>query len=319
LHKDGSVVQANISVSLVTAATGKALFTVGVIEDISERTRLEVELRHAQKLESVGRLAAGVAHEINTPIQFVGDNAEFLRAGFADLLTLAATYRRVLDDLGPLVSAEQRQTLVSAAEAADYEYLCEKGPAAFDSMLDGIGRVAKIVKSMKSFAHPDQPGKTAADLNEAIRSTLAVGAHELKYVADVVTDLVPLPALACHIGDLNQVFLNLFVNAAHAIADVVGTGGARGTIHVRTMRRGDEIVVAVQDTGAGIPEAIRGRIFEPFFTTKEVGRGSGQGLAISRSIVERHGGTLTFDTEAGKGTTFWVRLPVTDAAAEAAG
>ena len=145
-----------------------------------------------------------------------------------------------------------------------------------------------------------------------------MGANELKYVADVVTDLAPLPTLTCHVGDLNQVFLNLFINAAHAIADVVGSTGARGSIRVRTCQQGNDIVVSVEDTGGGIPEAIRGRIFDPFFTTKEVGRGSGQGLAISRAVLERHGGTLTFDSEVGRGTTFWVRLPIANVAAEAA-
>jgi PAS domain S-box-containing protein len=318
LHRDGSVVHANISVSLVTDAEGKPLFTVGLVEDISEKVRLEVELRHAQKLESVGRLAAGIAHEINTPIQFVGDNAEFLRGGFVSLLDLCATYRSALDELGEAVPAAQREALAAAAEAADYDYLRERGPAAFDATLDGAARVANIVRAMKSFAHPDQPGKVAADVNEALRSTLTVGSNELKYVADVVTDLAPLPPLQCHISDLNQVFLNLLINAAHAVADVVGTSGARGTISVRTLQRADEIVVAVEDTGTGIPEAIRGRIFDPFFTTKDVGRGSGQGLAISRAVVERHGGTLTFDTVVGKGTTFWVRLPIVLLSAEAA-
>ena len=318
IHRDGSVVHTNISVALASDSEGKALFALAVIEDISEKTRLEIDLRHSQKLESVGRLAAGIAHEINTPIQFIGDNAEFLRGGFADLLELCTAYRRALEDLRDRLPAERWNALVAVAEATDYEYLSERGPPAFDAMLDGVARVAKIVKAMKSFAHPDQPAKTPADINDAIRSTLVVGANELKYVADVVTDLAPLPPLACHISDLNQVFLNLFINAAHAIADVVGSSGARGTIRVRTLLHGDEIVVAVEDTGAGIPEHVRARIFEPFFTTKEVGRGSGQGLAISRAVVERHGGTLTFDTQVGRGTTFWVRLPLVDASAEAA-
>jgi PAS domain S-box-containing protein len=318
LHRDGSTVHTNVSVSLVTDSAGQGLFTIAIVEDISEKTRLELDLRHAQKLESVGRLAAGIAHEINTPIQFVGDSAEFLRAGFTDLLALCDRYRQAVDGLGALVAAEERQALARAAEAADYDYLRREAPKAFDATLDGVARVAKIVQAMKSFAHPDQPGKAPADLNDAIRSTLAVGAHELKYVAEVVTDFAPLPPVPCHLGDINQVLLNLFVNAAHAIGEVVGDSGARGSIRVRTFQQGGEIVIAVQDTGAGIPEEIRLRIFEPFFTTKEVGRGSGQGLAISRAVIERHGGTLTFDTELGKGTTFWVRLPLAEGATQAA-
>jgi signal transduction histidine kinase len=170
---------------------------------------------------------------------------------------------------------------------------------------------------MKAFAHPDQGQHSLADLNEALRSTLTVGNNELKYVADVRTDLGPLPPVRCQLGDLNQVFLNLLVNAAHAIADAVGDSGQRGQITVTTRQEGERVIVAVSDTGTGIPEAIRDRIFEPFFTTKSVGRGTGQGLAIARSVVEKHGGTLTFDTVLGQGTTFYVTIPV--GAREAAG
>jgi signal transduction histidine kinase len=172
--------------------------------------------------------------------------------------------------------------------------------------------VATIVRAMKEFAHPDTRQKSAADLNRAIKSTLTVARNELKYVADVETDLGDLPPVVCNISDLNQVFLNLLVNAAHAIREVVREGtDAKGKIRVRTRREGNTVLIAISDTGCGIPENIRGRIFDPFFTTKEVGRGTGQGLSIARSVVvEKHGGSLTFETEPGKGTTFFVRLPI---------
>jgi PAS domain S-box-containing protein len=310
LHKSGQTVHTNTSVSVARDAAGTPLFTVAVIEDVTEKRQLEMELRHAQKLESVGILAAGIAHEINTPIQFVGDNAEFLRTGFMDLLALCERYRAVLDRFQAQLPAEDREALAEAEKGADFTYLREHAPSAFASTMDGVERVANIVKAMKTFARQDGPGKAPADINLAVRSTLTVARNELKYVADVETELAPLPNLMCNVGDLNQVFLNLLLNAADAVRDAVGASGARGTIRVRTLHDGSEIVVAVSDSGTGIPEPIRGRIFEPFFTTKEVGRGSGQGLAISRAVIERHGGALTFDTEMGVGTTFYVRLPM---------
>jgi two-component system, NtrC family, sensor kinase len=172
--------------------------------------------------------------------------------------------------------------------------------------------VARIVRAMKEFAHVDRSSeKTAADLNRALESTLVVARNELKYVAEVETEFGEIPPVVCNLGDLNQVFLNLLVNAAHAIRDVVEDTGNKGTIRVRTWQEGDQVVVGISDTGAGIPEEIREKIFEPFFTTKEVGKGTGQGLTLARSVVvERHGGSLTFESEVGKGSTFFVRLPM---------
>ncbi len=284
-----------------------------VVEDVTERNRLEVELRHSQKLESVGRLAAGIAHEINTPIQFVGDNVSFLSSAFSDLLTLCNFYRSLCDEAASrLLGPEDRVRLAEAEEAADLAYLRENVPRSIAATLDGARRVAHIVQAMKSFAHPDRGEKSPADLNAAMRSTLTVATNELKYVAEVQTDLAPLPPVPCYLSDLNQVFLNLLVNAAHAIADVVGATAGRGCIRVATRMEGDQVVVSIADTGTGIPEEIRDRIFDPFFTTKGVGKGTGQGLALARSVVvEKHGGTITFETEMGKGTTFHLRLPLT--------
>jgi len=319
LHRSGATIVANISWSVARDPEGLPLFTIGVIEDISERTRLEVELRHAQKLEAVGRLAAGIAHEINTPIQFIGDNTAFLQSAFSDLLRLCDTYGGVFDRLRGILPTRELAALRDAEDAADLAYVREHAGSAFSATLEGVSRVAKIVKAMKSFAHPDQPEKTFADINLALRNTLTVGFNEVKYIADVETVLDDIGPVKCHLGDLNQVFLNLLVNAAHAIADVVGEGGGKGRITIRTRAEQDAVVIAISDTGTGIPEAIRHRVFDPFFTTKEVGRGTGQGLAISRSVVEKHGGTLTFETETGKGTTFFVRLPAEPSVACARG
>ena len=217
------------------------------------------------------------------------------------------------------MTPEQKRRVEDAKAVADLDYLRENGPRAFSATMEGVQRVSGIVKAMKAFAHPDQGKRTPADLNAALESTITVGRNELKYVADVVVECGEIPLVACHLGDLNQVFLNLLVNAAHAIGDVVNATGERGRINVRTSLEGDTVVIAIADTGTGIPDAVREKIFEPFFTTKEVGRGTGQGLAISRSVVEKHGGTLTFETTPGKGTTFFVHLPVIDnTAAEAA-
>jgi signal transduction histidine kinase len=262
--------------------------------DIRDRKQLEVELRGAQKLESVGRLAAGIAHEINTPVQFVSDSLHFVREAVVDL---CGVVRR-----GPAARPE---------EDPDIEYVLENAPKAIDRALDGLDRVATLVRSLKEFAHPDQKEMTPVDLNRAIRSTLTVARNELRYVADVETDLGELPPVVCHAGDVNQALLNIVINAAHAIADVVKGTTRRGRITIRSRHEGGEVVIAIADSGAGIPEAVRELIFDPFFTTKEAGRGTGQGLAIARNvIVEKHGGTISFETEVCKGTTFFLRLPV---------
>jgi signal transduction histidine kinase len=184
-------------------------------------------------------------------------------------------------------------------------------PPALERMADGLARIAEIVRSMKEFSHADKREMSQVDLNRAIKSTLVIARTEYRYVADVETVFAPLPPVTCHGGQINQVVLNLVVNAAHAIGDVLKKTGQRGKITVTTRIDGDHVVIAIEDTGGGIPEAVRARIFDPFFTTKEVGRGTGQGLAIARSaVVKDHGGTLDFESDTGKGTTFYVRLPI---------
>jgi signal transduction histidine kinase len=198
-------------------------------------------------------------------------------------------------------------------EQLDVEYLMEEVPKAIQQSLDGIERVAGIVQAMKEFSHPGTEEKTAIDLNRAIQSTITVARNEWKYVAEVVTEFDScLPMARCLPGEFNQVILNLIINAAQAIAETAQEGdAARGTITISTRRDGEWAEIRIGDTGTGIPEAIRSRVFDPFFTTKEVGKGTGQGLAIAHSIVvDKHQGTITFDTETGKGTTFIIRLPL---------
>jgi two-component system, NtrC family, sensor kinase len=285
---------------------------LGALIDITDRTRVEAELGHARKLEAVGQLAAGIAHEINTPAQYVGDGIYFLKEVYDSCLQLLMKYQGALE---ALESVGTHATLVNEIRAfeneIDLQYIQANVPGSFDRCVDGISRISTIVRAMKEFSHPDQREKSPGDINQALQSTLIIAKNEYKYVANVETELGELPPVLCHLGDLNQVFLNLIVNAAHAIGDVVGKDGEKGQIRITTMQVDHSVQIDITDSGSGIPESIRDRIFEPFFTTKEVGKGSGQGLAIARSIVvDKHGGSLTFKSEVGHGTTFTIRLPV---------
>jgi signal transduction histidine kinase/lipid-A-disaccharide synthase-like uncharacterized protein len=289
----------------------------GVLLDVTLTHDLELQLRQAQKLESVGRLASGVAHEINTPIQFVNDNVQFLKTSFDDLVQVLARYRALRaacvegTDCGAL-----SDEITAAEEAADLSYVLENAPPAFDRSIEGLGRITSIVRSLKEFAHPDEKEMTSVDLNQALSCTLTIARNEYKYVADVATDFGDIPTVMCHPGEMNQAFLNIIVNASHAIADVVQGSDIRGRISVTSRRQGDDVILRISDTGGGIPEHILDRMFDPFFTTKAVGKGTGQGLAIARSVVvDKHGGDISVETELGKGTCFVLRLPISGAAA----
>ncbi len=267
-----------------------------------ERKRLELERRVSHRLEAVGQLAAGIAHEINTPLQFVGDSVAFLRETVDELLELIDAYGRLLPNAD--------ETVRAAVEQADLDYLRERIPVAFERTADGIDRVREIVLAIKRFSHPESSTTAPADLNEAIATTLTVCHGETKHVADVVLDLGDLPPVACNLGELNQVFLNLVVNAAQAIEEKLAGRGGRGEIRISTRREEDAVVVEIADDGPGIPPELLDRIYEPFFTTKPVGKGSGQGLALARTIVGRHGGSLECASEPGAGARFTIRLPL---------
>jgi signal transduction histidine kinase len=278
-------------------ANGKLTGIVGTGFDITDRKAAEERMASGERLESIGRLAAGVAHEINTPIQFLNDSVGFVSEGVAELLAYIDKLHAAMPQ--PLAADD------------DIEYLREELPPALTRVADGLARIAEIVRSMKDFSHADQNAMSEVDLNRAINSTLVIARSEYNMVADLETEFAPLPPITCHVGQINQVVLNLIVNAAHAIADVVKVNGGRGLITVKTRVVNDQVVISITDTGVGIPEAIRAHIFDPFFTTKEVGRGTGQGLSIARNVVHKgHGGELDFETETGKGTTFYVRLPI---------
>lgn len=296
--------------------TGQHKVLRGMMIDVTDQRRLENELAQAQKLESVGRLAAGVAHEINTPVQFVSDSVHFVREAIDDLSGVVGKYRELRTATqSPNQNGADIKAAAKAAEEAeddaDLDYILENAPVALDRARDGLSRVAAIVRSMKEFAHPDRKEMARTDINQAIASTLVIASNEYKYVAEVETRFAELPLVNCYAGEINQVVLNLIVNAAHAIGDVVESTKIRGKITVSTRVLDETIEIAVADTGKGIPVEVRPRIFDPFFTTKEVGKGTGQGLAIARNVVvDKHGGTLHFETELGQGTTFYIRLPI---------
>jgi two-component system, NtrC family, sensor kinase len=280
-------------------AEGNLTGIVGTGLDITERKAAEERMASSDRLESIGRLAAGVAHEINTPIQYLSDSVSFIREGVKELL-------EYIDAL--------RASMPAPPEADEnVEDLRKEMPPALTLVADGLTRIAEIVRSMKDFAHADQNEMCEVDLNRSIASTLVVARSEYKPVAEVETNFGQIPPIKCHAGQINQVVLNIVVNAAHAIADKIQRTGAIGKITVSTRIEGDHVVIAIGDTGNGIPEHIRTNIFDPFFTTKEVGRGTGQGLSIARAVVVKgHGGELDFTTQMGKGTTFFVRLPLTN-------
>jgi PAS domain S-box-containing protein len=318
---------------------GEICGTFGVSRDITQRKRAEIELRErseqlsranqelqseilqrrlmeqqlvqAQKLESIGQLAAGVAHEINTPIQYVGDNCQFVEQSFREIADLLREYR----NLARVEEALKRRELAAAIEnherEADLDFLLSEVPVALKQCNEGIGRVTNIVKAMKEFSHPNSDKMESINLNRAIENTLTVCRSEWKYVAEISADLDPdLPLVRCLPGEVNQVILNLVVNAAHAIADANAKRQGGGKISISTGRRGNCAEIRIGDNGTGIPEEAQPRIFDPFFTTKPVGKGTGQGLALARNVVvNKHHGSLTFETTANVGSTFIVRLP----------
>lgn len=285
----------------------------GMIEDTTERKALHQQLLQAQKLESIGQLAAGIAHEINTPTQYIGDNVRFLKDAFSDLISLVTHYGKVLAAVkeNHALSEGLRESL-DAIGRVDTDFLLNEIPNAVEQSLEGVTRVATLVSAMKEFSHPGTKEKSPVNLNKAIESTITVARNEWKYVADMETDFdQTLPAVPCMPGEVNQVILNLIVNAAHAIGDVVAKGvEKKGKIKIQTRNCEDWVEIRIQDSGTGIPKHVQAKVFDPFFTTKEVGKGTGQGLAIARSVVvDKHDGSIHFETEEGKGTTFIICLP----------
>jgi signal transduction histidine kinase len=259
-------------------------------------------LRQSQKLEAVGRLAGGVAHELNTPIQFVSDNVRFVSEMLVPIVDVAR-------QLQPHHTLTADTSPSNVNDDVDVDFALEEVPKALSDALAGLERIATVIRSLKTFGQADRNEPTATDINEMISSTLVLIENELRIVADITTELTPLPTVVAYAGELNQVWLNLLTNAAHAIA---AADRGRGNIIVRTSHTSDAVVVEVQDDGVGIPIHASERIFDPFYTTKEVGQGMGQGLAVARrTVVERHHGSITFESKHDIGTVFRVELPLT--------
>ncbi len=322
-HKEGRWLHFESTATIIPDPAQGVVRALVVARDVTERkaaeqtqAAMEVQLRQSQKLEAIGQLAAGTAHEINTPTQFIGDNTSFLRDAFKEtfdvLGKVSGHLTALVKESGP--GSQEVQAAVAALEASDVDYLREEIPKAIQQSLEGVGRISKIVKAMKDFSHPGGESKTPTDLQHAIESTITVSRNEWKYAATLVTDFEQnLPPVPCFPGEFNQVVLNLIVNAAHAIEATNATrpSGALGRITVRTRSGVGEVEVSVSDDGTGIPKQVQARMFEPFYTTKPVGKGSGQGLAIAYAvIVEKHQGRIEVESEVGCGTTFSIFLPL---------
>jgi len=315
--KDGTVRDVWDRAEPVADAHGAPVGLDGIMMDVTARRSMERHLERTQMLQSIGRLAAGIAHEINTPVQFIGDNVHFLSDSFSQVLGLVQQYQRLREGVA---SGAPDQSLIAqiaqAEQQADIAFLSTEIPKAIEQTTEGVKRVTAIVKAMRDFSHMDERRMGSADINRALESTLIVAHHQLKYVADVETHFdKSLPMVMCCVDDLNQVFVNLLVNAAHAIGDVVGKDATkRGRITVTTRKDGPNAVISFADTGTGIPREVQEHMFEPFFTTKGHDKGTGQGLLFVKTVVcNKHKGTLDCTTETGKGTTFTITIPIEQA------
>ncbi|MBU0960872.1 MAG: ATP-binding protein [Proteobacteria bacterium] len=273
----------------------------------------QTRLLQAQKLESVGQLAAGIAHEINTPTQFISSNIDFLKDSFMNVKHLIDTLQKVLQTIvqGAAIPETGREA-EKQLEELDWNYLKEEIPAAIQQSQEGIKRVTTIVQAMKEFSHPGSKEKAFYDLHKILETTITVASNEWKYCAEIVTHLDEnFPLVFCLANEIGQVFLNILINASHSIASKNRDSSEKGLITISTRHAPEYVEICIEDTGIGIPEDIRSRVFDPFFTTKSVGKGTGQGLAISHDVIEnKHGGTLSFTSEAGKGTVFTIQLPI---------
>lgn len=283
----------------------------------AQKQALEQELRHGQKLEALGTLASGIAHEINTPIQFISDNISFMQDSFNDLKTLIEGFQALIDGLEGDQKAVLKEKVDALLEDADYEFLEEEIPGSIEQSREGTKRVARIVSAIKDFAHPGSEEKSTININDAIQTTATVSHNQWKYVADLSMDLDEnLPNILGYLGDINQVLLNLVVNAAHAIEEKAAEG--MGSISIQTSANSTHVCVTVRDNGCGIPKHHIEKIYDPFFTTKEVGKGTGQGLAIIHNIVaNKHNGVIHVSSEEGEGTVFTLKFPQTNLASSA--
>ncbi|PKL39898.1 MAG: hypothetical protein CVV44_06665 [Spirochaetae bacterium HGW-Spirochaetae-1] len=285
--------------------------------DITEKKMMEMQILQDQKLKSIGELASGVAHEINTPMQYISDNTHFLKDSFSNILGMYETclgfIRSIKTSSGESAVEEGVERLENLQSSLDIEFLKKEIPQAIDQSLEGINRVIQIVKSMKTFSHPGNDSKVFSNINKIIQDTITILRSEWKYDSDVETALdLSLPEILCFPAEISQVLLNMLVNASQAIKSSIAAGHiSRGYIGIGTKNVGKSVEITISDNGIGITKANIPKIFDPFFTTKEVGQGTGQGLAISYAIVKKkHHGSIRLSSQENKGTTFFIRLPI---------
>jgi PAS domain S-box-containing protein len=310
-NKKGEIYTEDGTISPVKDAEGKIINYVAIKRDISQELEMEKQLLQMSKMEAIGTLAAGIAHEINTPIQYVTDNTQFIQEVFRDYKELNKLHKELhLSAIEKKMFEEQTESISVCEEEIDLDYLNEETDKAIDGALEGLDRIANVVKAMKEFSHPGGQEKEEEDLNRLIDSTVTVSSNEWKTCADVHLDLdSSLPKLPLYSGQIKQAVLNLIVNAAHAIKEKKSE--KKGTITISTKHVDKNVRVVIGDTGSGIPKDIIEKVFDPFFTTKPVGKGTGQGLALVHSvIIDGHGGTLRVDSKQGEGSEFIFTLPV---------
>ncbi len=313
LVETSAITSANKSIpvdaSYCVSSDGDSPTTNVFLRDTTERRHNAARQLHQHKMESIGQLAAGIAHEINTPSQFVSDNLYYLQSAFGQLESLL----NELTDSPQGLNSDRLEAVGMRLADKKFLKLRSEVPKAIEQSIEGLGRISTLTSAMKNFSHPGQVKMQPADLNTAIENTINVCRNEWKYVADVVTDFDRnLPLVHCLASELNQVWINMVVNAAHAIAEVAAERpNQKGTIRISTRRIGETVEVSVSDNGCGIKPENRDKIFEPFFTTKDVGKGTGQGLAISHSVIAKHQGNIRVESEVGKGTAFIITLALT--------
>ncbi len=275
---------------------------------------LERELQLAQQLAGIGQLAAGVAHEINTPMQYIGDNTSFLHVTVKRLLDLASSFERLLESCragGPAPGELDRceQELAKSR----LSFLREQAPLAIEQSSSGIDQVRAIVQALKEFSHPESDEAQEMDLNHLVRTASTVTRNSWRYHAELALELCEdLPPVRGYPQAFGQVLINLIVNAADAIEArwAAPQNGQLGKLTIRTRLLPDCVELQVEDNGSGIPESIRQKVMDPFFTTKGVGKGTGQGLPLAQAtIVEKHGGKFFFSSQVGCGTTFFIQVP----------
>ena len=310
VNKEGHVFPLLVSISRYDAHDGPRW--TAILRDLTEYKQLQSKLQRARKLESVGQLAAGVAHEINTPMQFIYQNVEFSRHCFERIDRVFKAFDENLQKDGPSKPWEQRwDEMLAVKETEQYSMIRTELPEAIEECLDGVRRVVDIIQAMERFTLPGTEDFEPMDINKALKSATTVAQSALRKVALIDFQLEPgIPEVNCMGHEINQVLLNLIINAADAIAEKYGESqDVRGHLTLRTLSETDHVLISVEDDGCGISEDIVDRIYDPFFTTKDVGQGTGQGLALAYNAVQKHGGTIDFDSTPGEGTTFTIRLP----------